>query len=88
MIRKFSLLNFLLISGLLFLAPSYAKGVYQQPVDFINDAFKSQVPEPDIIWIKGEIRQQIEKILQHKYQAKRLRYWKKQQRSVWILEEI
>ena len=82
------LFNFILICSMLFAVPAYAKGVYQQPVEFIDDAFKSQVPEPDIIWIKGEIRQQIEKILQHNYQAKRIRYWKKQQRSVWILEEI
>lgn len=80
-------LNFLLISTLLFTSNSHAKGTYQSPEDFINNAFNQQVPEPDIIWIKDKLRQEIESILQHKYKAKRIRYWKRQQRSVWILEE-
>ncbi len=72
----------LLVSGLL-----HAKGTYMQPDDFISQAFE-QIPDPQVIWIKGELREQIENILQHKYSAKRVRYWKKNSRSVWILEEI
>lgn len=71
-----------------FSSHSFAKGVYQQSDDFISEAFNQQTPEPQIIWIKGELRNQIEKILQHKYKGKRLRYWKKANRSVWVLEEI
>jgi len=84
----YSFISFLLISTLLCTANAHAKGTYQQPEDFISNAFKQSAPEPDIIWIKGELRQEIENILQHKYKAKRIRYWKKQQRSVWVLEEI
>jgi len=84
----YSIINFLLISTLLFTANIYAKGIYQQPEEFISNAFSQKTPEPAIIWVKGELRQEIESILQHKYKAKRIRYWKKQQRSVWILEEI
>ncbi len=81
-------INFLLISTLLFTANSNAKGIYQPPEEFINNAFNQQTPEADIIWIKDQLRQKVEDILQHQYKAKRIRYWKKQQRSVWILEEI
>jgi FMN-binding domain len=73
---------------LLITSGSFAKGVYQKPEEFIRNAFNQETPEPDIIWIRGELRQDIENILQHKYKAKRIRYWKNQQRSVWILEEI
>ena len=83
-----SFIKFLFISFILFAGNSYAKGTYQLPEDFINEAFNQESPEPDIIWIKGELRQQIEDILQHKYNAKRIRYWKQKQRSVWILNEI
>ena len=83
-----SFINLLLISTFLFTANTHAKGIYQQPEDFINNAFNQKKPVPDIIWIKGELRENIENILQHKYKAKRIRYWKKQQRSAWILEEI
>jgi len=66
---------------------SYAKGTYQQPDEFVSEAFTQQA-EPQIIWIKGDLRNQIEKILQHKYKAKRIRYWQHGSRSVWVLEEI
>ena len=80
--------SFILISTLLFTENIHAKGTYQQPDDFINNAFSQQPPEPDIIWIKDELRVAIENILQHKYKAKRIRYWQKKQRSVWILDEL
>lgn len=67
---------------------SYAKGTYQQPEEFIAQAFDGTAPEPELIWIKGELRSQVEAILQHKYKTKRVRYWKQKQRSVWVLEEI
>jgi len=66
---------------------SYAKGTYQQPDKFVSEAF-SQSVEPQVIWIKGELGNQIEKILQHKYYARRIRYWQHESRSVWVLEEI
>ena len=68
-------------------ANSYAKGTYQEPDKFVSEAFTQQ-PEAQAIWIKGELRQQIESILQHKYKAKRLRYWQHEKRSVWVLDEI
>jgi len=79
---------FLLINTLLFSAIAQAKGTYQQPEEFVSEAFSQKTPEPDIIWIKDELRQTIESILQHKYKSKRIRYWKQKQRSVWVLEEV
>ncbi len=65
----------------------HAKGTYQQPDAFIAEAFTQQ-PKPQVIWIKDDLRHQIEQILQHKYKARRIRYWQQKKRSVWILEEI
>lgn len=67
---------------------SFAKGTYQLPEEFISEAFKQQPPEPEVSWIKGDLAKQIETILQHKYKGKRTRYWKKAERSVWVLEEV
>ena len=78
----------LFLTLLLTTSPASAKGTYQTPEDFIQQAFDTHVPEPELIWIKGELQQQIETILQHRYNSKRVRYWRKAQRSVWILEEI
>lgn len=68
-------------------ANSFAKGTYQQPAEFVAEAFTVQ-PEPQVIWVKGKLREQIESILQHKSLSKRIRYWKNETRSVWVLEEI
>ncbi len=65
----------------------YAKGSYQKPNDFIQEIF-SYIPDPQVIWIKDKLKQQIEDILQHKYKTKRLRYWRDKDKSVWILDEI
>ncbi|VAW57402.1 hypothetical protein MNBD_GAMMA07-1290 [hydrothermal vent metagenome] len=65
----------------------YARGVYQKPSAFIQGVFTVS-PEPQVIWIKGELRSQIENILQHKYKAKRVRYWREKNKSAWVLDEI
>lgn len=65
-----------------------AKGTYQPPDEFVNQAFNGQPPEASIIWIKGELREQIENILQHSFDSKRVRYWQQGERSAWVLDEI
>jgi len=92
LINFVSMRNYLLFITLLgFLTGSintYAKGTYQTPENFVSEAFKQQVPEPVIAWIKDDLRKQVEEILQHKSKIKRTRYWKKDSRTVWILEEV
>lgn len=65
-----------------------AKGVYLEPVAFINNVFSGQPPAPRKLTIKGELAQDIKNILEHRYKKIRLSYWQHQQRTVWILEEI
>jgi len=90
-ITTFSKISLISISAIFFSLTgntAYAKGVYQKSDDFISEAFNQQTPEPQIIWIKDELRTQVEEILQHKYKSKRTRYWQNKNRSAWILEEI
>lgn len=85
----YKFLHNLIFCSLLFATvSSYAKGTYQEPEEFISLAFNQQVPEAQVIWLDNTLRVNIENILQHKYKAKRVRYWKQGTRSVWILEEI
>jgi len=65
-----------------------AKSTYLEPSKFIDESFSGQTPSPKVIWIKKDLKNQIEDILAHKYKSLRVRYWKKEERSVWILEEI
>jgi hypothetical protein len=65
-----------------------AKGVYQSADDFLNDSFDNNIPEASLVWLTSAIRPTVEKILGHKPNALRIRYWKKAARTAWILEEI
>jgi hypothetical protein len=65
-----------------------ARGVYQQPQDFLSDAFDGSVPEAAVIWLTGERKQVVTRLLGHGYASLRVRYWARDERSAWILEEI
>ncbi len=74
---------------MLFITPlAIAKGVYQQPEEFIQEVFNKQVPKAKVIWLNAEKQKKISQILGHKYPRLRVRYWQIRSSSVWILEEI
>lgn len=64
-----------------------AKGVYQTPDDFVKQTLGDQA-ETKVIWLDASLRNHIETILQHDYNGHRIRYWRDNQRTLWILEEI
>jgi hypothetical protein len=69
-------------------SPANAAEVYL-PVDtFLAESFDGKVPEPEMLWISGETRDAVKKILGHNPGALRVRYWARGQRTAWILEEI
>jgi len=78
---------FIITAFSLLLPLAEAKGVFQQPSEFISESFAGQPPEPQIIWLSKAMRKQIEEILQHKYRGLRIRYYLKDGRSVWVLDE-
>ena len=75
---------------LLFLSagPLPADGVYQTADDFLNEVFEGNVPNAQVLWLKGVIRETSTAILGHQYPGIRVRYWLQDKRSAWILEEI
>ena len=74
---------------LLFIAmPAYAKDVYQEPEAFLAKAFSDNVPDPSVVWLSGETRDRVESIFGHNYRGARIRYWQRDNRTAWILEEI
>lgn len=81
-------LIFALLTWLCAYSTVSARGVYLEPVTFINNVFSGQPPSPNKLTIKGELAQDIKSILEHRYKKIRLSYWQQQQRTVWILEEI
>ena len=73
---------------LLFAGAVHAKGTYQTPDDFLSEAFTREIPEPELLWLTGDTGNRVREILGHRPNSLRVRYWRKDERTVWILEEI
>lgn len=77
-----------LIMSILSTAILAAGGVYEEPEAFVERHFDGDPPEPSTLYPKAELKRTIKSILGHRYSKFRIRYWLKDGRSVWILEEI
>lgn len=80
----------LILAILLSAGPAAATGggTYQTAEEFLDLAFSGRPPEPSVVWLTGERKQAVEEILGHDYATLRIRYWRRDSRSAWILEEI
>ena len=65
-----------------------AASIYETQAEFLERAFSDSPPKPGIIWLSGDRNTTVQQILTHDYPALRLRYWCKDSRSAWVLEEI
>lgn len=70
------------------LAPAGGETVYQEPEAFLQQSFPGGVPDPEVLWLRGELNDGVQDILGHRYPSLRIRYWREGGRSAWILEEI
>jgi hypothetical protein len=84
-----------LLLAILLLAPGPAfagtggeAGRYIETDDYISSAFPAGSPAPRMLWISGELRDAVERLLGHRFAALRVRYWHEGAKSVWILDEI
>ncbi len=68
--------------------PAAAEDVYLAPERFVERAFDGEAPEPQAVWLAGATRDAVESILNHDYGGARIRYWGRDDRTAWILEEI
>lgn len=78
----------LLCLGLLPAANTVAGGVYQEPADFINQVFDNSPPKTEVLWLNKQLKQKVVDILDHNYKGLRVRYWRTENKSAWILDEI
>ena len=76
------------VAALLFAAAASARGVYQTPEAFVREVYAGDPPAPRLLWLTKELQAEAAHILGHDYPAARLRYWLRDERSAWILEEI
>jgi hypothetical protein len=81
-------LHIIFICLLCLATSSRAESIFQSADDFVKESFAGKPPEARVLWLQAELKKQLEDILDHSYEGKRIRYWQLGARSVWVLEEI
>ncbi len=77
----------LLLSVLL--APEAADAaVYEHPDSFIARVFDDNPPAASPLYLNKALKADMQAVLGHRYPKFRIRYWLREERSAWILEEI
>jgi len=70
------------------ITPVQARGVYQQPAEFIRESFNGSPPPPSALWLTAALQSGVRAILKHPYRRLRIRYWHANSRSAWVLDEV
>ena len=81
-------MRYFIFLTIFFVVNSYAKGVYQSNADFLSEVFNKDVPKTQMLWLLGDIKKNAAIILGEKPAQLRVRYWRKNQQTAWILEEV
>ncbi len=66
---------------------SLADTVYQTREDFLRELFGTP-PPAKVIWLDNAAQDKLKGVLGHPYGQARLRYWRVDGRTAWILDEI
>ena len=78
----------LLLLGPAIAGPGGEAGRYIETEDYIRTAFAEELPAPRTLWVSGDLRATVERVLGHRFSSLRVRYWFDGETSVWILDEI
>jgi len=81
-------LSLLFVTGLAFAGPAGEAGRYIETDDYLRNVFPTEVPAAKTLWVAGDLRADVERILRHRFAALRVRYWADESRSAWILDEV
>ncbi len=62
--------------------------VYQTPESFVGEALGNVAPAPQTLWLNGDLQARIRQVLGHPYKSFRVKYWRDEAKTVWVLDEI
>lgn len=82
------ILIFLSLLASVYITSVSARGVYQEPQAFLRDVFAGKPPQLEKLWIKMDLKDKVHRILGHDLGVLRVRYWGRDGRTAWILDEI
>jgi hypothetical protein len=76
------------IALLLLAGAARADEVVLEPQKFLDQAFDGRAPAPAELWLDNATQAQLKPIFGHNYPAARVKYWRSDDRVVWILEDV
>ena len=76
------------ITLLCFAFNAFADDIIKPPEKFIAESFDNNPPEKKTFEVGKDLKKPINKIMQGRYNIRKLDYWLKDGRSVWVLEAI
>ena len=68
-------------------SPTVRAEVYRSPSDFISAA-GGQPDAPGFLLQRRELQQKVDEVLGHPYKTLRIRYWRAEDATIWVLDEI
>ena len=81
-------LSLLFVTGLAFAGSAGEAGRYVETDDYLRSVFATEVPTAKTLWVAGDLRADVDRLLGHRFAALRVRYWFDGAMSAWILDEI
>ena len=64
-----------------------ADTVYLAPDEFLRQTF-AELPQPSVLWLDNATQEKLIPVLGHRYAQARVRYWRAQGKTAWVLDEI
>lgn len=61
--------------------------VYETPENFVASAFAA-APAAEVLWPAPEVQRRMAQVLGHPYRLLRIRYWRMDARTAWVLHEV
>ena len=86
--RKRVILLLILALGPAPAGPGGEAGRYLETGEYLETVFAADLPTAKTLWVAGDLREEVERMLGHKFAALRVRYWHNGEKSAWILDEI
>ena len=68
-------------------SPTVRAEVYRSPSDFISAA-GGQPDAPGFLLQRRELQQKVDEVLGHPYKTLRVRYWRAEDATIWVLDEL
>jgi hypothetical protein len=76
------------IISILFINNSKAQEVFLSKEDFLKTAFEEDVPRRKGLRFKNEVKEIAQRIMGSNYKKIRMKYWRQDQKTAWVLERI